>query len=53
MGALDTSAPESERRGGLRLKVGIPIEYQSLGLWQESATFNLSAWGVFIGRRCR
>ena len=48
VGALDTSAPEAERRGGLRLKVGIPIEYQSLGLWQESATFNLSAWGVFI-----
>ena len=48
VGALDTSAPESDRRGGLRLKVGIPIEYQSLGLWQESATFNLSAWGVFI-----
>ncbi|MCK7478954.1 MAG: hypothetical protein M0C28_17505 [Candidatus Moduliflexus flocculans] len=33
---------------GLRLKVGVPIEYQSLGLWQESATFNLSSWGVFI-----
>jgi uncharacterized protein (TIGR02266 family) len=48
VGALDAAAPESERRGGLRLKVGLPIEYQSLGLWQESATFNLSAWGVFI-----
>lgn len=48
VGALDAAAPESERRGGLRLKVGLSIEYQSLGLWQESATFNLSAWGVFI-----
>jgi len=48
IGALDTAAPDSERRGGLRLKVGVPIEYQSLGLWQESATFNLSSWGVFI-----
>jgi len=48
IGALETAAPDSERRGGLRLKVGIPIEYQSLGLWQESATFNLSSWGVFI-----
>ncbi len=48
IGALDTGAPDAERRGGLRLKVGVPIEYQSLGLWQESATFNLSTWGVFI-----
>jgi uncharacterized protein (TIGR02266 family) len=48
IGALDAAAPDSERRGGLRLKVGVPIEYQSLGLWQESATFNLSSWGVFI-----
>jgi uncharacterized protein (TIGR02266 family) len=48
MGALDAAAPEAERRGGLRLKVGVPIEYQSLGRWQESATFNLSSWGVFI-----
>lgn len=48
MGALDASAPDAERRGGLRLKVGLPIEYQSVGLWQESATFNLSSWGVFI-----
>jgi uncharacterized protein (TIGR02266 family) len=48
IGALDTAAPDSEKRGGLRLKVGVPIEYQSLGLWQESATFNLSSWGVFI-----
>jgi uncharacterized protein (TIGR02266 family) len=48
VGALDTAAPDVERRGGLRLRVGLPIEYQSLGLWQESATFNLSSWGVFI-----
>jgi uncharacterized protein (TIGR02266 family) len=48
IGALDTAAPDTERRGGLRLKVAVPIEYQSLGLWQESATFNLSSWGVFI-----
>jgi uncharacterized protein (TIGR02266 family) len=48
VGAMNLSSPEAERRGGLRLKVGVPIEYQSLGFWQESATFNLSAWGVFI-----
>lgn len=48
VGALDTVAPGVDRRGGLRLRVGLPIEYQSLGLWRESATFNLSCWGVFI-----
>lgn len=48
IGALETADPDAERRGGLRLKVALPIEYQSLGLWQESATFNLSSWGVFI-----
>jgi uncharacterized protein (TIGR02266 family) len=48
VGALNIASPEAERRGGLRLKVGLAIEFQSLGLWQESATFNLSAWGVFI-----
>jgi uncharacterized protein (TIGR02266 family) len=48
VGALEAEAPEADRRGGLRLKMGLPIEYQSLGLWQQSATFNLSAWGVFI-----
>jgi uncharacterized protein (TIGR02266 family) len=47
-GALDAASPEVERRGGLRLKVSLSIEYQSQGLWQESATFNLSSWGVFI-----
>jgi len=48
VGALDAASPEIDRRGGLRLKVSLPIEYQSQGLWQESATFNLSTWGVFI-----
>jgi uncharacterized protein (TIGR02266 family) len=48
VGALDAAAPDVERRGGLRLKVGLSIEYQSVGLWQEAATFNLSSWGVFI-----
>ena len=48
VGALNIASPEAERRGGLRLKVGLTIEFQNLGLWQESATFNLSAWGVFI-----
>jgi uncharacterized protein (TIGR02266 family) len=48
VGALDAGAPSPERRGGLRLRVGLSIEYQSLGLWQESSAFNLSSWGVFI-----
>jgi uncharacterized protein (TIGR02266 family) len=48
VGALECDAPAGDRRGGLRVKVGLSIEYQSLGLWQQSATFNLSAWGVFI-----
>jgi uncharacterized protein (TIGR02266 family) len=50
VGALECDAPAAagDRRGGLRVKVGLSIEYQSLGLWQQSAIFNLSAWGVFI-----
>jgi len=48
VGGLEAGVPESDRRGGLRLKVGIPIQYQSIGIWQESASFNLSGWGVFI-----
>ncbi|MFB3819692.1 MAG: response regulator [Candidatus Methylomirabilales bacterium] len=48
MGALSSAEAGSERRTGLRFKVRLPIEYQSAGLWQESGTFNLSAWGVFI-----
>lgn len=37
-----------ERRGGPRLSVDVPIEYQSLRSFQKSAAFNLSAQGVFI-----
>jgi uncharacterized protein (TIGR02266 family) len=48
MGALSSAEATSERRTGLRFKVGLPIEYQSAGLWQEAGTFNLSSWGVFI-----
>jgi uncharacterized protein (TIGR02266 family) len=48
VGGIEVGGPEAERRGGLRLKVGIPIQYQSIGSWQQSASFNLSAWGVFI-----
>jgi uncharacterized protein (TIGR02266 family) len=48
MGALSSAEATSERRTGLRFKVSLPIEYQSGGLWQESGTFNLSSWGVFI-----
>jgi len=48
VGGLEVGDPESERRGGLRLKVGIPIQYQGVGVWQQSASFNLSAWGAFI-----
>jgi len=48
MGALGAADAPAERRTGMRLRVEVPIEYQSGGLWQESATFNLSAWGVFI-----
>jgi uncharacterized protein (TIGR02266 family) len=48
VGALTSGLSESERRSALRFKVAIPIQYQGLGLWQEAATFNLSAWGVFI-----
>ncbi len=48
VGALESVHVEADRRTGLRLKVGLPIEYQSVGLWQQSSTFNLSPWGVFI-----
>lgn len=48
VGALECGTAGGDRRGGLRVRIGLPIEYQSLGLWQQSATFNLSAWGVFI-----
>lgn len=48
VGALSAEGAEQERRGGLRLRVGMPIEYQGLGPWQQSGSFNLSEWGVFI-----
>jgi uncharacterized protein (TIGR02266 family) len=37
-----------ERRVGPRLYVEAPIEYQTLGSFQRSAAFNLTAQGVFI-----
>ncbi len=37
-----------ERRGGPRLYVEEPIEYQTLGSFQKSTAFNLTAQGVFI-----
>jgi uncharacterized protein (TIGR02266 family) len=48
VGALETAVPEGERRGGPRLKVEVPIEYQKVQPFQEAASFNLSTWGVFI-----
>jgi uncharacterized protein (TIGR02266 family) len=47
-GALEATGAPPERRGGTRLNVEIPIEYQSLRSFQKSPTFNLSARGVFI-----
>ena len=37
-----------ERRGGPRLYVEVPIEYQTLRSFQKSTAFNLTAQGVFI-----
>jgi uncharacterized protein (TIGR02266 family) len=37
-----------ERRGGARLNVDFPLEYQRLPAFQKATTFNLSARGVFI-----
>ncbi|HYL81814.1 MAG TPA: DUF4388 domain-containing protein, partial [Candidatus Acidoferrum sp.] len=48
VGALETAAPEGERRGGPRLRVEVPIEYQKVQPFQQAASFNLSTWGVFI-----
>ena len=48
VGALEKAAPGVERRGGPRLKVEVPIEYQRVQPLQEAASFNLSTWGVFI-----
>jgi uncharacterized protein (TIGR02266 family) len=45
LGPADLSA---ERRGGPRLSLETPIEYQSLRSFQKSTAFNLSAHGVFI-----
>ncbi len=46
--ALAATDLSPERRGGPRLNVEVPIEYQSLRSFQKSATFSLSARGVFI-----
>jgi uncharacterized protein (TIGR02266 family) len=48
VGALETQPTGPDRRGGPRLKVEIPIEYQRVLPFQEVASFNLSTWGVFI-----
>lgn len=48
VGALEKAVAEGERRGGPRLKVEVPIEYQRIQPFQEAASFNLSTWGVFI-----
>lgn len=45
LGPADVSP---ERRGGPRLSLGIPIEYQTLRSFQKSNEFNMSANGVFI-----
>jgi uncharacterized protein (TIGR02266 family) len=37
-----------ERRGGLRLLIEVPIEYQSLRSFQKSTAFNLTPNGVFL-----
>ena len=37
-----------ERRGGLRLLIEMPIEYQSLRSFQKSTAFNLTPNGVFL-----
>jgi uncharacterized protein (TIGR02266 family) len=47
-GALGPADVSHDRRGGPRLYVEVPIEYQSLRSFQQSAAFNLSARGVFI-----
>ncbi|MFI5339928.1 MAG: TIGR02266 family protein [Candidatus Methylomirabilales bacterium] len=46
--ALGPADVGHERRGGPRLYVEVPIEYQTLGSFQRSAAFNLTAQGVFI-----
>jgi uncharacterized protein (TIGR02266 family) len=46
--ALGPADVSQDRRRGLRLYVEVPIEYQSLRSFEQSAGFNLSARGVFI-----
>jgi uncharacterized protein (TIGR02266 family) len=48
VGALEKAAPGVEQRGGPRLKVEVPIEFQKAQPFQEAPSFNLSMWGVFI-----
>jgi uncharacterized protein (TIGR02266 family) len=48
VGALEKTAQGVDRRGGPRLKVEVPIEFQKVQPFQEAASFNLSMWGVFI-----
>ena len=47
-GALGPADVSQVRRGGPRLYVEAPIEYQSLRSFQQSAAFNLSVHGLFI-----
>jgi uncharacterized protein (TIGR02266 family) len=48
VGALEPVAPGSERRGSLRVRVSLPVEYQRLSAWQPGATFDLTSRGAFI-----
>ncbi|HSB81365.1 MAG TPA: response regulator [Candidatus Methylomirabilis sp.] len=48
VGAIEKAVAGVERRGGPRLKVEVPIEYQIAQPFQQAASFNLSTWGVFI-----
>jgi uncharacterized protein (TIGR02266 family) len=47
-GVLTSADAGVERRGGPRLAAEMPIEYQSLQLFESSVVFNLSALGGFI-----
>lgn len=46
--ALISADVSPQRRGGARLNVDFPLEYQRLPAFQKTPTFNLSARGVFI-----
>jgi uncharacterized protein (TIGR02266 family) len=48
LGALEAATGGADRRGGPRLKVEVPIQYQKMHPVQEAASFNLSTWGVFV-----